>query len=694
MARNVLVCLTMWICGACSSGSPGTQPPPPPTTPTLVSISVAPDTLVLAAVGATGQLTATVRSTAGVVANPTVAWTSANPLVVTVSGTGTTATVTAVTGGTTRITATTGSLSASSVVVIRSLAPTVPAFDWRLVGAVPVTGTYGNNRWVALATGAAFVSTDGASWERYTASSSFTPVEVVWTGTRFVAMGFPGVVTSNDGITWTPATGIGQSPGSATLRRSIVWTGSELIASDNGNLFRSPNGTTWTAIPGIPTNGVVDLVWTGATLAGNVGAASGQTAVSSDTGRTWRVSQGLPSDLAGPGLAWDGTRFVKWRGRAFGTSADGLVWQELATTVTWPISGTRGAAAPVEDMVWSGDRYVALVRRSFNGVTLDGGAIVTSPDGRQWTEVATGAHGLLRNVVRTTAGLFVFGAATLQSARGDTWTMRLTEMQVPERAITWSIDRFLVLDGEGLLVSRDGQAWERTLVPTLSADAVVTWNGSLYIIGASSGRIFTSPDGVTWTTRQSGMSDNIRDILFASGRVVAMGQAGAVTTSTDGITWSGRTLVARQLQDLEWTGQRFVVSASDVTLSSPDGLTWQTSAALPSPVTHLVWTGAELLGMNRSRVVRSPDGLTWTLAGDIDQNASNIKTETITRVGSVLVACQVLSANLLYSTDARLWVTAATPEPIPSPCSSVAWSGQQLLVRRFQGLEVGSVRRP
>jgi hypothetical protein len=657
----------------------------------LVSIRVSPDTLTLATIGATGQLAATVTSTAGVVANPVVAWTSANPAVATVTGTSSSATVTAVTAGVTRVTATTGQLSAVATVVIRSAPPVIPTLGWHVVGAVPTTGTYGANRWVALATGASFVSSDGTMWERHAASTTYTPIEVVWTGTRFVSMGFPGAATSTDGISWTPATGIGQSPGLAQQRRSIVWTGAELVASDNGNLFRSPTGSTWQQIPNVPTNGVVDLVWTGTRLAGNIGSASGQTAVSNDTGRTWQVSQGVPQDLQGPGLVWDGTRFVKWRGRDFGTSSDGLNWQVQPVSINWRFSGSRGVAQPVEDMVWTGNRYVALVHRSFNGVTIDGGAVVTSPDGLQWTEMDTGAHDNLRSVVSTTAGIMTFGAATLQSTVGDTWTMRLFNFQGPEKPVSWSIDRFMVLESDALVTSRDGKAWQRTLLPLSSADAVVTWNGSLYVVGASNGRILTSPDGVVWTARQSGIADNIRDLVFANGRVVAMGQAGAVTTSADGVTWVPRTLVARQLQDLEWAGQRFVVSAGDVTLTSADGLTWQQSSTLPSPVTRMAWTGTELMGMNRSRVVRSTDGLTWTLVGDIDQNASSLKIETVTRVGSVFVACQVLSANLLYSSDARTWTPAPTPEPIPAPCSSLAWSGRQLLVQRFQGLHVGTI---
>jgi alpha-tubulin suppressor-like RCC1 family protein len=90
-----------------------------------LSVSVAPSALALTGVGATGQLTATVNTTAGVATAPVVTWASANPAVATVTGTGATATVTSVAPGTAQITATSGGQSGTAAVTVSPPAQTL-----------------------------------------------------------------------------------------------------------------------------------------------------------------------------------------------------------------------------------------------------------------------------------------------------------------------------------------------------------------------------------------------------------------------------------------------------------------------------------------------------------------------------------------------------------------------------------------
>lgn len=678
------------------STSPGAvppPPPPPPPPPTIVSVSVAPASLSLA-IGATGGLTATVVSTTGPVTSPTVSWTSGSPAVATVSGTGATATVTAVAAGTTLITATAGSVSGSASVTVAPPPPAIPRFDWHVIGAQATHAAWGAGRWVALGSqGRSYTSTDGARWTGGSLGAAFTPFDLAWTGTRFVAIGAGGVYSSPDGVSWTKANGIGTVVGPLPTRRSIIWTGAKLIASDGGLLFTSPDGLAWTTLGTSPASTTTELVWTGTLLAANIGSGSA-VVVSADTGKTWATSPGLSGDLQNSGLAWDGSRFVKWRGRTFGHSTNGLTWTEIPTTIDWRISGPNGSAMPIEDLIWSGDRYLALAYRSFNGVTLNGGAILSSPDGAQWTELDTGRHGILKNLARSPTSTLALGAATLQSNDGSTWSMRLFEFDGGQYPITWSIDRFLVAEDEAIMMSRDGVTWQRFPMPFQTNDAVATWTGSLYVVAGQQGRIATSPDGATWTLRSSGTTNNLRDMLWAGGRVVAIGQQGAVTSSADGISWAARSVATGQLDDLEWTGNRFVTVSGNVSYVSPDGLTWAASAPAPAPINRLFWTGTELIGMNRFRVVRSPDGLTWTLVGDVAATAATaLELESIVRVGSVFVGCQTLSSALLYSADARTWSSATTPEPLAVPCEALGWSGSELLVGMEFGL-AGGVRLP
>ena len=102
-----------WV-SACGDGA--TEPPPPdPPRPTTVAVT--PATTQLTALGGTVQLTAEVRDQNGqVMAGAAVTWSSSDPMVATVSGSGL---VTAAGNGTATITATAGSASGSAAVMVR-----------------------------------------------------------------------------------------------------------------------------------------------------------------------------------------------------------------------------------------------------------------------------------------------------------------------------------------------------------------------------------------------------------------------------------------------------------------------------------------------------------------------------------------------------------------------------------------------
>ena len=106
-----------------TSPTPSTPTPPaPPPTPVATSLTVAPSSHTLASIGATVQLSATVRDQNN---NPmtgqTVSWTSSNTAVATVSGNGL---VTAVSNGTTQITARAGNASGTANITVAEPVPT------------------------------------------------------------------------------------------------------------------------------------------------------------------------------------------------------------------------------------------------------------------------------------------------------------------------------------------------------------------------------------------------------------------------------------------------------------------------------------------------------------------------------------------------------------------------------------------
>ncbi|MCY3774034.1 MAG: Ig-like domain-containing protein [Gemmatimonadetes bacterium] len=99
-----------------------TPPPAPPPAPVATGITVTPSSHTLATIGATVQLTATVRDqNNNPMSGQTVTWTSANTAVATVSGNGL---VTAVSNGTSQITAHSGNASGTASITVAEPVPT------------------------------------------------------------------------------------------------------------------------------------------------------------------------------------------------------------------------------------------------------------------------------------------------------------------------------------------------------------------------------------------------------------------------------------------------------------------------------------------------------------------------------------------------------------------------------------------
>jgi len=157
---------------------------------------------------------------------------------------------------------------------------------------------------------------------------------------------------------------------------------------------------------------------------------------------------------------------------------------------------------------------------------------------------------------------------------------------------------------------------------------------NLFVACASTGtgnRIMTSPDGITWTARQSAADNTWVRLAWNGTILVAIAQSGTgnrVMTSTNGINWTLRTSAA----DLSWSGITWsstlnlfvavaITGVGSRVMTSPDGITW-TLRAVPSDLTwtDVIWAGgstnlfvAVAASGFDNRVMTSPDGITWTL---------------------------------------------------------------------------------
>jgi hypothetical protein len=158
----------------------------------------------------------------------------------------------------------------------------------------------------------------------------------------------------------------------------------------------------------------------------------------------------------------------------------------------------------------------------------------------------------------------------------------------------------------------------------------VAYNGSnLYVVVCNAGYLYTSPDGITWTSRTSNFSaDDIYKVAYGNGLWVAVGTTGKISTSSDGITWTARTsnFNSESLYDVVYANSLWVAvgngggtSNTGGIIYSTDGITWtrksQSLTVGPSYYT-VIWNGTNWVvgatsSTNNYLYATTPSG-TWT----------------------------------------------------------------------------------
>lgn len=197
-----------------------------------------------------------------------------------------------------------------------------------------------------------------------------------------------------------------------------------------------------------------------------------------------------------------------------------------------------------------------------------------------------------------------------------------------------SANQVLTVDSStttGLKWASAGITWTQRLGLSSSTQfRVVSYNGSnLWVAAGQAGLLYSSSDGITWTSRTSGFGSNaIYDVKFGNGLWVAVGDNGTITTSSDGITWTARTanMGTNRIQSVIYDNSLWVAvgggggttNTGGITYSS-DGITWtrkSQSLTVGSTYYTVIWNGTNwVVGANNSTnntlTATTPSG-TWT----------------------------------------------------------------------------------
>jgi hypothetical protein len=110
------------------------------------------------------------------------------------------------------------------------------------------------------------------------------------------------------------------------------------------------------------------------------------------------------------------------------------------------------------------------------------------------------------------------------------------------------------------------------------------YGNGLFVAVGRQGGVVTSPDGITWTSRDAGRTDNdLTAVAFGNQMFLAVGQNGRLFTSANGIAWSNiyQGTAGRSVAGM--SNAFVLVGASGSILATTDGQVLQT---VPSGITN------------------------------------------------------------------------------------------------------------
>ena len=183
-----------------------------------------------------------------------------------------------------------------------------------------------------------------------------------------------------------------------------------------------------------------------------------------------------------------------------------------------------------------------------------------------------------------------------------------------------------------ILTSSDGLSWTERTSGTTNNLHGVTYGGGLVLTVGDNGTILTSSDGSTWTSRTSGITNNLYGVTYGGGLFVTVGDNRTILTSSDGTTWANTSANKRttlryfskadlhHLYGVTYGDGLFVTVGGDATIfTSSDGTTWTENGQ----DFRSKWENGQyfkavtyrnklfVLVGRVGKIFNSPDGITW-----------------------------------------------------------------------------------
>ena len=516
-----------------------------------------------------------------------------------------------------------------------------PKVDW--TGA-----TYANGSFLVTGNfGTVLHSTDGVQWQASTIGESNEVRAATWGNSGYVAVGFGQLLAqSPDASTWTLAQPLNASvpPDFYT----VAYGSGKYVAGGVGGIYYSSDGLQWS----LANTGSVNYV-------PNVSYGNGMFATGplySRDGITWSNAAGWCSGT----IAWGNGNFVGVSPGSPGqvcTSADGI---------TWSLSG---APAPSG---FSATSYLSFGNGKF--FALNTSTVMASSDAITWSQVYSKADVLnpLTGLAASSSGYVLagFGNILLHSTDLVTWTPVSNAPRAQLTAVDYMNGVFVSVGQLGtVLRSTDAVNWSVfSASPTDYLSSLIHVSGKFFATGATT--IYSSSDGIQWTTLPLNIGGSLTAIAYGGNRFVAVGGGGLIITSTDAQNWtvvSSGVPATTVLKGVAYGAGKFVVvTYSGGILYSADGQTWSQGASGGGFWDAVTYGSSGFVAVGTSGVIwRSTDGLTWVPS----TSGTTLTLYGITFANNEYVAVGDNGA-VLTSQDGIQWAkrSPAVGEPLSAAC--------------------------
>ena len=233
-------------------------------------------------------------------------------------------------------------------------------------------------------------------------------------------------------------------------------------------------------------------------------------------------------------------------------------------------------------------------------------------------------------------------------------------------SIAFGNGKFVAVDTTKSYTSLDGITWTNTAsLPFGNAFRDVTFgNGQFVAVGWASvggsqlGFAFTSPDGITWTSRTAASNQRWERVRFGNGLYVAVanyntaGDTDLVMYSSDGITWTTSNIVSRNYTGVAYGNGLWVAVASsiggltDLTSYSYDAITWNSVPSNGFSSSNLIFAN----GVFTNGGAYSYDGINWAFS------SGGFAFQGLAYGNGYFVGVRSNINNLYYSSDAITWL--------------------------------------